>query len=696
MKKKSKKTDKPSNTEKRPIAVSPALPGSRLLANNPLVHVACIVFLSLIVYSNTLSAPFQWDESYFIVNNPIIKDLHYFASPSDAKGFALYSGLINRYIGYLTFALDYRIHGLSVTGYHTVNIAIHIANSILVYLLVLLTFNTPFMSNSLTKQHSRYIALFSSMLFASQPLQTEAVTYVFQRFASLVAFFYLLSLTAYIQSRLSEGRRQRFLYYSIALVSAVLAMKTKENAFTLPLVITLFEFCFFSDSIKKRACYLAPLFLTLTIIPLTLMSQTGTNQLDPGSYGGKEFSQADYLFTQFRVIVTYLRLIFFPVNQDIDYDYPVFKSFFDPLVIMSFVFISALFGLGIYMIKGKELKAKNSSTSYYSPDLRLMGFGILWFFITLSVESSIIPLPMLINEYRVYLPSTGIIICVITGGFMLKKKLSASLQPNSGSLRALRILPAMLVLAIIAFSVSAYLRNELWGDGIRLWEDTARKSPAKARVHFCLANMYKDRNLFDEAMNQYLVAIKLEPDYAEAHNNLGTLYHNHNMPDKAMEQYLIAIKLKPDYAEAHNNLAVIYRDSNMPTEAEAESLITIKLNPDDADAHFILGTIYHILNMPDKAIEHYLIAIKLKPDYAEAHNNLGAVYHSLNIPIKAVEQFLIAIKLNPDYMDAHFNLGLVYYKTGQMENARRELITVLNIKPDSQRAQQLLKTIPSY
>src|SRR5208283_5926154 len=159
----------------------------------------------------------------FIVNNPIIKDFHYFTSPSDARGFSLYSSFINRYIGYLTFALNYRIHGLSVTGYHIVNIAIHIANSILVYFLVLLTFRTPYFRDqepgiighqspapsppslvpdpwSLTPE---LVAFFSAAIFAAHPLQTEAVTYVFQRFASLVAFFYLLSLVAYIKARLA-------------------------------------------------------------------------------------------------------------------------------------------------------------------------------------------------------------------------------------------------------------------------------------------------------------------------------------------------------------------------------------------------------------------------------------------------------------------------------------------------------------
>src|SRR5208337_1133029 len=148
-------------------------------------QIACLVVLVLIIYSNTLNAPFQLDEDEFFVNNPIVKDLHYFTSPSDAKGFPYYGHLMERYIGYLTFALNYKIHGFSVPGYHIVNIAIHAANAILVYLLVLLTFRTPFFKtvnstftihdspftlHALSSDSRSLIAFFSAALFAVHPL----------------------------------------------------------------------------------------------------------------------------------------------------------------------------------------------------------------------------------------------------------------------------------------------------------------------------------------------------------------------------------------------------------------------------------------------------------------------------------------------------------------------------------------------
>ncbi len=731
-------------------------------------HILCIVFLILIIYSNTLNAPFQWDEGTFIVDNPILKNLHYFTNPSDAAKFPLYTALINRYIGYLTFALNYRIHGLSVTGYHIVNIAIHIANSVLVYLLVLLTFRTPLFktvngeevngewiktekaklkdvpfspftihhSRSLTDSRSS-IAFFSAAIFAVHPLQTEAVTYVFQRFASLVTFFYLLSLAFYIKARLalttecteeslvlkkpkkffwSAQRSSRleaptfWLWLILSFISAVLAMKTKENAFTLPLIITLYEFCFFSrfashgsrslsisDSPKVgalearftihglyRFTFLVPILLTLLIIPLTLMSLAGSHQLDPGAYGFKvkEFSRWDYFFTQFRALVTYLRLLFFPLNQNISYDYPVFNSFFDLPVVLSFVFLAVLFGLGVYFIRSSRF------TFHVSRPLRLMGFGILWFFITLSVESSIIPLPMLIDEYRMYLPSIGMIICVVTGVFLLFSRFTF----HDSRFTAFKTV-VFFVLIIGVLSVATYLRNDLWGDSIKLWEDTIDKAPRNAKAHYNLGLFYQGRNMPDKAMEQYLITVNLSPGFAEAYNNIGHIYEGRNMHDKAMVYYQIATELSPNLAEAHYNLGLFYQARNMPDSAEEQFLKAVKLKPDYVKAHYNLGLFYQARNMFDKAMEQYLTVIKLKPDHADARFNLGYIYLALNMPDKALDQLQIAANLKPADAEAHFNLGAIYYRMGQKENARRELITGLKIKPDDQQAQQLLQNV---
>jgi hypothetical protein len=326
----------------------------------------------------------------------VVKDLGYFVDPEKAKGLELHGALKSRYVGYLSFALNYRVGGLDVTGYHLFNLAVHILNALLVYVLVLRTFQTPFLRRGVSNARAVPIALLSSLLFVAHPIQTEAVTYIFQRLASLAAFFTLLSLLSYLRSRQSAGRTSAIGFYGVSVASAVLAMKTKENSFTLPLVIVLFEFLFFTGRFRRRALRLVPLLLTLAIIPLTLAGSDKPmgdliSDIVPATRGYEGLSRGDYLITEFRVIVTYLRLLVLPIDQNLEYDYPVFRSFTDPQVLSSFLLLLSIALLALYLLVRSRTGER---------DAAVVAFGIFWFFITLSVESSIVPIPMLINEYR--------------------------------------------------------------------------------------------------------------------------------------------------------------------------------------------------------------------------------------------------------------------------------------------------------
>jgi len=345
------------------------------------------------------------------------------------------------------------------------------------------------------------------------------------------------------------------------------------------------------------------------------MSLTGSHQLNPGSYGATVFPRNEYLFTQSRVIVTYLRLLFFPINQNLVYDYPLFNSFFDLPVLLSFVFLAALFGLGVYFIRSSRFATHDSRP------LRLIGFGILWFFITLSVESSIIPLPLLIDEYRVYLPSVGLIISAVTGVFWAFSRFTSHVSRPLVS----RSLVVILVLAVGVLSVATHLRNTVWGDNISMWEDTAEKSPMNYRLHYNLGFRYQAQDMYDKALEQYLIALKLNPDYAKIHNNLGIVYQALKRPDKAMEHYLIAIKLRPDFADAHNNLGVICENFNMFDEAVNQFLIALRLKPDLADAHFNLGFVYYKMGQIEKARQELTEGLKIKPEEQRAQQLLKTV-----------------------------------------------------------------------
>ncbi|MGK2943733.1 MAG: hypothetical protein ACSLFC_03195 [Desulfuromonadales bacterium] len=208
--------------------------------------------------------------------------------------------------------------------------------------------------------------LFAALLFVVHPVQTQAVTYIVQRLTSLTTLFYLLSCVLYVQARLQMAQNSEpgpqpqpqpqpqpvplrviFLFAGSVLM-AVLAMKTKETAFTLPLSILLYEIYFFRGPWKRRLLCLLPIMATLLIVPMTVLDIDGATSdilTDSGEQlrVGSHLSRWDYLVTQIRVIVTYLRLLVYPIKQNLDYDYPIYTTFFTLPILLSFLLLAALF-----------------------------------------------------------------------------------------------------------------------------------------------------------------------------------------------------------------------------------------------------------------------------------------------------------------------------------------------------------------
>ncbi len=687
------------------------LPAAGSFLQKPLVPILLIAVLGLLVYSNTFHSPFQWDGKPEILENSLLKDLDNFISST--KG---YEYNPRRFIGYLSFALNYHVGGFDVIGYHIFNLVIHIANALLVYFLLILTFRTPYFSNQrsaisdlkatglasrqagkpaskaihdsrFTIHDSRLIALFSALLFVSHPLQTQAVTYIVQRFTSLATLFYLLSIVFYIKSRLASRQAGKLAGYLLSFVSAVLAMKTKEIAFTLPLVIVIYEFTFFKSSFRKKLLFLLPIVLTLIIVPLSVL-HTGKplgeilSDVSEKTKVQTQMSRWDYLMTEIRVIVTYIRLIFVPINQNLDYDYPKYHSLFTQSVFLSFLFLLSLFGLGIYLLyktsqeKGTAPLDGSSLQGAYrlsslAPCYRLIGFGIVWFFITLSVESSVIPIVDVIFEHRVYLPSFGLLTAIAAGALTAAKMLKIE-----------RTAIAILALATLVLSGSTYARNIVWKDETSLWEDVIKKSPNKARPNNNLGVFHRKHGRMNEAIKEYAAALRLDPDYPDAHNNLGNVYYAQGRMDDALKELQAALKLKPDYPDAHNNLGNVYYAQGRMDNAIREYQTAVKLKPDYAEAHYNLGNVYRLRGHMDEAIREYETALKLKPNYADAHNNLGIVYALQGRMNEAIKEYQATLRLDPDYADAHNNLGNVYRIQGRTDDALRELQAALRLKPD--------------
>ena len=685
-------------------------------------HLILIAVLGTVIYSSTFDVPFVYDGTNFIVDNPFVKDISYFVDSSkvniETEKYHLTRNvprLFNaRPVGFITLWANYKLWGFNVGGYHAVNLTLHIINALLVYLIVSLTFRTPVLEGSRIKGHSHLIALFSGLLFVAHPLQTEAVTYIFQRFVLLAAMFYLASTAAYIGARLSTRVSSRYCFYAFALLFAVLGMKTKENVFTLPVMIALYEIMFFRGSLGKKLLYILPLLLTMLIIPLKRIDLNSEASLAATINSAMSHPDApprlDYLLTQFNVISKYIRLLVFPVGQNIDHDQPVYSSIFEPQVFLSFLFLLSIFGLGFYFLYRSRV------TDHVS---RLAAFGIFWFFISISVESSVLPIGEMIVEYRAYLPSTGFFIAVVS--------IVALFFCRIGSRTIKRLAVIVTALTIIVLSVATYARNIVWQSEISLWEDVVNKSPRKARGYNNLGLAYMSKNLNNKAVAQFLAALELNPQDYRAHNNLGNVfrsmgqtskaidhykaalrfnptslivcnnlgksYFDKGLINKSLEYFLLALRLKPNYAKTHNYLGNAYKAKGHRDKATAHYKKALMLKPDYSEAHNNIAIIYSSKGQVDKAIEHLHKAIRFKPNYAEAYNNVALLYGFKGETEKTIEYLQKALKLKPDYEEAHYNLGLTYKIAGQMENATREFKAALKINPNYQKALQHLERI---
>jgi tetratricopeptide (TPR) repeat protein len=340
-------------------------------------------------------------------------------------------------------------------------------------------------------------AFLTALLFVSHPLATQSVTYIVQRMASMVAMFYLLSIALYMKARLlNKGNTSKILLFTGSFISAVAAMFTKENAFTLPFAIVLFEFFFlrtkkFSINFKDyRTILLLIAFLAVVLILPLKFSFSIFKPLPPSPGTACTLTPFNYLFTQFSVIIKYIQLLLLPINQKLDYNFPIADSFFEIRTLLSFLVLLTLIILAIFSFKR----------------YRIISFGIFWFFLTLSIESSFIPIYDVIYEHRTYLPSFGFFLILTSGIYLLLWN------------RYKYLAISIFVILIGSDSVLTYARNTIWKDDLALWNDNVLKTPDKARPFSNRGFAYEKLGQLDQAVADFSRAIGIDPNNAKAYS----------------------------------------------------------------------------------------------------------------------------------------------------------------------------------
>lgn len=507
-----------------------------------LLPVAGILLLGLLAYANSLRGDFVLDDIKQIRDNPVIRDLGNFLW--SAAGYRFNP---NRFVAYLTFALNYRFGGVAVFGWHAVNLAIHLASALALYSLVASAFRTPRLSASALAGSARAVAFAAAALFVTHPVQTQAVSYVVQRLTSLAALLYLVALLLYLRWRLLQAAgargQLRTATYLGAVAAALLAVRTKEIAFTLPVAVALLEAALFGRPDRRRILAIAPFVAAALWIPATLLAQprpAGDILSDVDSatrLQAAEVSRIDYLRTEAVVVARYLRLLAWPTGQDADPDVPLERSWSAGPVASSLLLHAGLLLLAAWLWRRTSPGAARS----IDPAARLAAAGILFFYLALSVESSLIPIADPMFEHRVYLPSAGLVTAVAVGAGLALRALRAA-RPG-------RRLAALAVAVSLPLAFATLLRNRVWWTEITLWTDTTAKSPGKARPRFNLATALVQRGRTAEGVRELRRVLELDPGWTQARIQLGGVLLLLGNYAEAEPELRRAVREKPDEPE---------------------------------------------------------------------------------------------------------------------------------------------------
>lgn len=554
-----------------------------------LLAVACLTLLAFSIYGNTYHVTWYFDD---IGNITLNGNVYAFANP-------LRTLLSPRGPAILSFALNYALHGESLPGYHLFNIITHVMVSAMVYLVL-----------KRVTYGNRTLAFIGALVFVAHPIQTQAVTYIVQRMTSLAALFAFLCLYCFIRGRellATEGvsclTLRHVFWYLAMFVSCVLAIMTKQNTAFLPLGLYVFGRYFLDEnqgwSRRRSIAYLIPFIVLpfLVAYPILIVPMLRGVPLSEIASIGSTISPVRYFVSEWQVLLVYIRLLFVPLGQTLDYAYPLVSE----LVSITTVLCGSLIAILLYIAYRVR-----SSAGYVS-------FAIVWFFLTLMVESSFIPLDLLF-EHRLYMPMFGFAVMFIW---------------------LIRLIPqeryrVILVSVLIAlYSLLTVQRNTLWADPVAFNEDNLRKAPHNERMYVELSRLYIEQTRYAMAEDMLKKGLLINPRSAKLHDNLGVLYYLRGEQERAIEVLKRGITFNPDYGKLCINLAVVYSSRSEYNLAELWLRRAAIINPTDAAAHYNLGVVYYKMGNRERSVESFQSAL------AHAPYNTDVMLHLANTAFEA-------------------------------------------------------------
>lgn len=576
-------------------------------------HILC-VFLIVIAgvagYFNTLSSPFVFDDNHAIVENRHLLSWSKFTDGMNLSN--------RRYLTNFTFFVNYQLGKANPFGYHVVNIIIHIATGLSAYWLTYLlcafasqrnpspqtAANSAGMTVFSQFQNAHIVSLIAAVVFVVHPLQTQAVTYIVQRATSLSGLFYLLTLTFYFKAFFRRGLSGFSFWYFGSLILCILGMFTKENFYTAPVTILLCELLFlrkYRTSLAQSFSYTVPFLATLVILPCLLyLHSTSEHLLAQRVSVTPVVGRYEYFLTQFRSYRIYTTLLFYPAGQRIEYNIPKAESPLEPDILIGII---AVLGL---LIAAVVYRQKNA----------LFSFGIFFALLAISVESSLIPLPDMVFEHRMYLPLYGVIIALLS-----------LIVPLVTTLNQRRLAGACVTLILLALTIATHARNAVWSSVESVWRDVIEKEPLLARPHLGLGQALASSGRLTEAISEFKKSLALDSNADEVIYNIGRAHVYLNSPIDTVIYWMEKTVLShnsPSFLPVANH---VLSAEQVVVQSDIDALKTLYLSPIKRRAIEQLIVTYNSGGNPAaSAAIGERVAAAFPGVYCSLYNDLG-VYH---------------------------------------------------------------------
>jgi len=563
----------------------------------------------------------------------------------------------------ISYMLDYQLYGLNPKGFLLTNLFFHIANSLLLFLILFRMTGAIWQS------------AFVATMFALHPLNVESVAWVAERKNVLSTLFWLLTIWAYIRYAEKPTTKR----YSLVFLLFAFGLMSKSMVVTLPFVLLLLDYWpleRFKLGRREREFKIAQKDkyfngekniskLVLEKFPLLILSALcSITALILFEKAGESVAQdpVSILTILTNVLISYFEYLWkmlWPKGLAILYAHPG-----NTLAVWKGV----LCGIALLVITTISIKLIRKAPYFV--------VGWFWYLGTLIPVIGFITLGHhLIADRYAYLPLIGIFVIIAWGVPELLKEWRY--RKN--------VLKASAGILILTLMLITWIQVSHWKNSITVFKHairvTDKKYPGFSVVHNNLGNALLNKGRISEAISHYKMAIKINPDYALAHNNLGNALSAERKNEEAISHYKIAIKLKPDFALAHYNLGIALVAERKIEEAISHYKMAIKLKPDYAEAHNNLGNALSAERKIEEAISHYKMAIKANPDYADAYNNLGNALVAEGKIEEAISQYKMAIKIKPDFADAYNNLGAVLFNAKMTEEAIDYYKEAIRIRP---------------